>query len=258
MNRGTAAENLKSYDPVAYYVNNIEDLDMDVREAYLSKDSTRIAELTKPGETNFDVFICVNENLHAFVLCVPVGNDSGNPFSDMIVDDPLLVPEQTLCWTFELGFQNVELKMYKIRKTFNMYKYLQRSKQAFYIGRYERVSPKSLQFAALRAAPHRYNVILNDCVEFAKEFCIQLLSCSVNWKELEERVRDKIREASATGLSIEQLSRNVRSSGWIGNTFLNGLLMSDVVLGNLTDPATFFYLVYPVFITIIILYCCRR
>ncbi len=30
-----AAENLKSYDPLAYYVNNIEDLDEDVREALI-------------------------------------------------------------------------------------------------------------------------------------------------------------------------------------------------------------------------------
>lgn len=251
-------ENLKSYDPVAYYVNNIEDLDEDVREAYLSKDSAKIAELAKQGETNFDIFICINKNFHAFVLCVPVGNDPDTPFPDMISDSPLLIPEQNLCWTFELCYQNVELKMYKIRKDFNVFKHLQRSEQAFYIGRYKGASPKALQFASLRASPHRYNVLLNDCVEFTKEFCIQLLSFSTNSMELKESVHDRIREATATGLSIEQLSRNIQSSGWLGNSFLNGYLTSGDLMSRLTDPVTvlgvIFLLVYPV----IILKCCKR
>ena len=257
VNSGIAAENLKSYDPVAYYVNNIEDLDVHVREAYLSNDSAaKIEELANQGRSNFDIFICINENFHAFVLCVPAGNDPKAPFSDMLSDDPLLIPEQTLCWTFELGFQNVELKMYKIWKIYNIFKYIQHSTQAFYIGRYKGVSPNSLQFAALGASPHRYNVLLDDCVEFAKEFCIQLLRYSTNWKELEERVQDKIREASATGLSIEQLSRNMRLSGKLGNSLLNGLALS------LTNPAIALgivsFFVYPIIISVVILYCCRR
>lgn len=253
---GNSAENLKSYDPVAYYVNNIEDLDVHVREAYLSKDSAKIKELSNRGQSNFDIFICINENFHAFVLCVPAGNDPEAPFSDMLSNDPLIIPEQTLCWTFELGFQHVELKMYKIWKIYNLFKYIQRSTQAFYIGRYEGVSPNSLEFAALGASPHRYNVILNDCVEFAKEFCIQLLRYSTNGKELEGRVQEKIREASATGLSIEQLSRDIRLSGKLGNSLLNGLALS------FTNPAIalgiIVFIFYPIIVPVIILYYCRR
>ena len=256
---GISAENLKSYDPTAYYVNNVEDLDVNVYEAYLQYldgNFAKKAELANQGRSNFDIFICINENFHAFVLCVPAGNDPKGPFSDMLRTDPLLIPEQTLCWTFELGFQHMELKIYKIRKNFKSFKYLQRSTKTFYIGRYEGVSPNSLEFAALGASPHQYNVLINDCVEFAKEFCIQLLSYSTNGKELEEKVQDKIREATATGLSVEKMSRNVLLSGMLGNSLLNAYLLI------VTNPALVLriiaFLVFTIIISIIILYCCKK
>ena len=51
--------------------------------------------------------------------------------------------------------------------------------------------------------------------------------------ELEESVQDRIREATATGFSIEQLSRNMRSSGWLGNSLL---FSHDALMGR--NPAT--------------------
>ena len=248
---------LKSYDPVAYYINNIEDLDRDVRQAHLNNDSTKVQELTNQGQVNFDVFICVNKHSHAFVLCVNVGDDSG--LFDMMSKDPNDIPELNFCWKFELCYESMQLKTYKIKKEFNIFKEIQPSiKRSFYIGKFEKTAPKALQFAALRASPHRYNVLLNDCVEFAKEFCISLLSYCSNYKELEEVVHSRLREASATGLSIEKLSRNVRSSGWLGNSFLNGLNMSSIVgQGNrvlVVAVFLFFLLVYPVIVALIIVH----
>ena len=197
-----AESTLKSYDPLAYRVNSIEELDNDVRVAYLRKDSTKIAELTKQGQTDLDVFICVSHSPHTFVLCVPVGNN--DPLgSAMFIDDHFDIPEVSLCWKFELCYQNIQLQTYKIHKEFKLFKDINPSvKRPYFIGTFKQVSPKALQFAALRAAPHQYNVLLNDCVEFSKEFCTCLLSYCANWKELEETVRTKIREASATGLRV--------------------------------------------------------
>ena len=69
----------------------------------------------------------------------------------------------------------------------------------YYIGSYQGMAVIALQFAALRAAPHRYDAILSDCVEFSKEFCVVLLSYCSNWKQLEKPVSSCIKEASATG-----------------------------------------------------------
>ncbi len=251
-----AAEKLKSYNPLTYHVNNVEDFDVDVRQAYISQNSSMIAQISTLGQKNFDIFICVNEYHHAFVLCVPVGNDVETICPDVIKDDPLCIPEQNFCWTFELCYQNVQTKTYKIRKDFNTFNHLQPFEKAFYIGRYESVSPKALQFAALGASPHRYNVLLNDCVEFSKEFCVQLLRYSDNGKELETNVLKKIREASATGLSVEQLSRNVQSSGWLGNSLLNGYLggIFFIELDFFVVTRYIVFFLYP----LCLFYCLRR
>ena len=98
-------------------------------------------------------------------------------FSDMPKDDPFAVPDVQLTWLFELKFEKPEMNLYKIAKEFGLFRDLEkRLKKVFHIGYYKGVKPVSLQFAALRAAPHRYNVLLNDCVEFAKEFCVAMLS----------------------------------------------------------------------------------
>lgn len=252
---------LKSYDPLAYYVNNIEELDPSICQAYTNNDSAQIAELTSVGVNNFDIYICINSHAHAFVLCSPVGNP-GDPFTDMLSDDIKLIPGLAMCWTFEVCYENIELKMYKITKAFQLFKDIEkRIKYSYYIGRYQKTSPNALQFAAIRAAPHRYNVLLNDCVEFAKEFCICLLSYCSNYKSLEREVTTRIREASATGLSIERLSRNIYTSGLLGNTFLSGINLSAFTgrIGNRGTIALIILVlvmlfVYPVVVALIIVY----
>lgn len=71
---------------------------------------------------------------------------------------------------------------------------------------------KAFEFAALKAAPQRYDVILNDCVKFAKKFCVHLLSYCSNARDLEAEVNRSIGQATTSGLNVEQLSRQVRSS----------------------------------------------
>ena len=238
----------KSINPLKYLVNIVSDLDREIVNAHKNNDAAVIARMTKLGEASFDLFICVNEGMHAFVLCVPAYEKASDPlgvFSDMPNDDPFAVPDMVLSWVFELCFEREELKMYKIRKEFCRFGDVKkRVKKPYYIGKYTNVNPNALQFAALRAAPHRYSVLLNDCVEFAKEYCICLLSYCSNYRDLEKVVHDRIAKATASGLSVEHLSRRVRVSGFIGNTFLGGL-----------DGTTFFGGRFPVLmIVLLILY----
>ncbi|XP_053396140.1 uncharacterized protein LOC128556154 [Mercenaria mercenaria] len=241
----------KLIDPLAYHVNNVEDLDPEVVKAFKRKDNSTIAELTHNGDTDFDVFICINKAWHAFILCIPnTINDPHGLLSDVPQDNPFVVSGDILCWSFELCFENEQLKLYKIRKEFNMLKDIRnRINKAYHIGKFMNVKPKAFQFAVLRAAPHRYNVLLNDCVEFAKEFCLCMLSYCSNYRQLEEPVNENIKKATATGLSVENLSRRVRSSALIGNTFLGGLDVSTFFSArNGSAGLIVFILVYPIFV----------
>lgn len=241
-------------DPLAFYVNNVEDLDPEVVKAYKGKDNDKIASMTQNGETHFDVFICVNQAWHAFILCIPnTENDPMGLLSDFPQDDPFVVPEHTLCWVFELSYENEQLRLYKIRKEFNLMRDIKRRiKRSYFIGHYMNVKPYAFQFAALRAAPHRYNVLLNDCVEFAKEFCHCLLSYCSNYRKLESQANDAIKKATASGLSVEMLSRRVRSSALIGSTFLGSVDASTFFSGrNGSIALVLFVLIYPVIMSCI-------
>lgn len=246
---------LRSYDPFAYYVNNVSDLDPEVVKAYKKNDQERTRELLSRAKSDFDVFICVNAHSHAFVLCVPVGPvETESPLVGSISKEPSDIPELQLCWRFELCFENEQLKMYKIRKGFSVFKdIVGKIHKSYYVGVYRDMAASALQFAVLRSAPHRYNALLDDCVEFAKEFCRSLLSYCSNWKTLEKQVNDRIKEASATGLSIEKLSRKYRKSGVLGNLSLRGaetsFFLTDrrgawLVVGLL--------LIYPVVVAVIV------
>ena len=64
---------------------------------------------------------------------------------------------------------------------------------------------------------------------FAKEFCIQALGYCSNWRDVEEQVHSNINKATATGFSPEKVSRNIRSSGCLGSTFLGGVDVSGLM-----------------------------
>ena len=223
---------LRSVDPLAYYVNTLSDFDAGVVNAYKKNDKDRIKELASTGNMmDMDLFICVNKAWHGFVLCVPAGEDHNHlaDFSD-VIQSPFDVPALNLCWQFELCIEDEKLRTYKIRKEFQLFKDVKgRIQRSFFIGRFKEITLNALQFVAMRAAPHRYSVLLEDCVEFAKEFCIQALAYCSNWRDLEEQVHNNINKASATGFSAEKLSRNIRSSGWLGNTFLGGVDVSSLM-----------------------------
>ena len=251
MSEGT----FRSFDPLKYHVNNVADLDEDVVKAHWNKDDAAIGRMTRNGDQDFHIFICINKDWHAFLLCIPLKENFPDPmgiFSDMPKDDPFAVPDVQLTWLFELKFENPEMKLYKIAKEFGLFRDLKkRVKKAFHIGYYKGVKPVALQFAALRAAPHRYNVLLNDCVEFAKEFCVAMLSYCKNHRELEPDVNSRIKQATASGLSIEQLSRRVRSSAMVGNTFLEGLEISSFLGGRYSILLVIAFFVYPIIVSAI-------
>ena len=249
-----AETTLRSYDPLAYFVNNVSDLDPDIVKAHRSKDNQKKKELLSRTKNDFDVFICV-KHAHAFLLCVPCGPvDDAQPLSDALSKNPSDIPELQLCWSFELCFENEQLRMYKITKDFSLFKNIRgRVDKSWYVGTYKGSSPTALQFAALSAAPHRYNVLLNDCVEFSKEFCVALLSYCSNGVELEEQVLKRIKEATATGFSAEKLSRRFRASGLLGNFSLNGVDVSSM-LAEKKMLAILLFLVYPIVIGFIFKY----
>lgn len=248
---------LRSYDPLAYYVNNISDLDPEVVEAHRNDDEQKRKELLSRGKQDYDVFICVDKHSHAFVLCIPCG--PVDPiFGDALSKDPFDVPDLQLCWRFELCYEDTRLRTYRIRKEFSLFKDIKgKAKKTYHIGTYKSTAVAALQFAAMRAAPHRYSAILSDCVEFSKEFCIALLSYCINWQDLEEQVKSRIKEASATGLSLERISRDVRVSGWLGSLSLQGADMSSLLTeqrGLVIIFLIILLLIYPIIIAAIFKY----
>lgn len=250
---------LRSVDPLAYYVNTLSDFDAGVVSAYKKNDKEKIKQLASTGNMmDMDLFICVNKAWHGFVLCVPAGEDPNQlaDFSD-VIQSPFDVPALSLCWQFELCIENEKLRTYKIRKDFQLFKDVKgRIQRSFFIGRFKEISLNALQFVAMRAAPHRYSVLLEDCVEFAKEFCIQALAYCSNWRDLEEQVHNNINKASATGFSAEKLSRNIRSSGWLGNTFLGGVDVSGLISSRYRVTGivalAVFLLCYPIAVAVIV------
>ena len=253
---------LKSYDPFLFYVNKISELDSEIVKAHREDNNTQRRNLLSKGKGDHDIFICVNFHWHAVVLCVPCGCDQ--IFGDMISDDPFQIPDLQMCWRFDLCFESMELRTYKLGKKFNLFKEFKNSiKESYYIGRYKEISVNAFQFAALRAAPHRYNHIINDCVEFAKEFCIALLSYCSNGLQLQEEVYSNIKKASATGFSIERLSRRSFMSGLVGNLSLGGVDASSILAATGSAKVVWiaagvvFLLVYPVVATLLTLYFAR-
>ena len=246
---------IKFYDPLAYYVNNVSEIDPEVVSAHRNKDKQKESQLLSRGKNDFDIFICVNKHAHSFVLCVPCG-PVAPIFDDVLSKDPFQILDIQLCWRYELCFEHQDLRMYKIKKEFSLFGDVKgKIDRSYYIGMYKEVSPVALQFAALRSAPHRYNAIIIDCVEFSKEFCKSMLSYCNNWKQLEEQVDSRIKEATATGLSLERLSRKVCLSG---NLSLGGADVTTLLSGRsgiiVIVLFTFFLLGYTVFVVVIVIF----
>lgn len=253
----------QSVEPLAYSVNSVSDLDVAVVNAFNKNDRVAIKELCAGDTIHYDIFICINKGWHAFVLCVPVGNPENIPrwmdpnLSAFPTGNPFDVPGSLFCITFELCFDYAEQRMYKIKyqaaQLFTKIK--EQIQKSYYIARYSGLNTKALQFTALRAAPKRYRVLLDDCVEFAKCFCVEALAYSNNYKDIEKTVNENIDKASASGFSVENLSRRVRSSGWAGNTFLGGIDVSQMMSGRRAPFVVIpLLLVYPWVVAFIVVY----
>jgi hypothetical protein len=162
-----------SYDPLAYHVNAVSDLDPQLVAAYKADETEVLGRFLSQKKNNFDVYICVKSG-HAFVLCSPVaGGDS--MLNDDPMDDPYRIPGFAQCWIIHLQYDNASLRTYKIAIKSHLFKDILPWIERYYsIARYADTSYYALELACLRAAPTRYGVLLNDCVEFAKAFCEEL------------------------------------------------------------------------------------
>ena len=249
-------ETLKSYDPIAYYVNTLVDIDPKVVRAHREKNNEAKKALLSGDRHKLDVHICVNKHSHAFVLCVPV--NTSDAFPDLFNEDPSFVPDLIFCWRFELCIESEEMRTYKLRKVIKIFRdFKDNIQKSYYIGRYENTPIKGLEFAALRAAPQRYSTLISDCVEFAKEFCVALLSYCENGLQLEAEVNEHIKNATATGLSVERLSRKVQTSAIIGNSILGGVEISSFIGHRrwaipIACLSFAFVLTYPIVVSVVI------
>ena len=250
----------KSFDPLTYWVNDVGNLDKQIVKAYKSNDSKRIDEIISNGNPHsFDVFIC-SDGFHAFLLLIPAIDEPPVFGPNVMGSDAFDVPDLLCCWRIELQYEEVKLQTYQITKNFVLFRDVKADiKRPFHIARYENVKHvKCFDLACLRAAPHRYNAILKDCVEFAKEFCMCLLSYCANARNIEKNVISQLKKITATGLSLEKLSRNSFLSGLLGNISLGGLNMGSFLSGPKSAIAIFliifFLFIYPIFVACIVYY----
>ena len=250
----------KSFDPLTFWVNDVGNLDREIVNAYKNNDLQKIEEIISQGDPHsYDVFIC-SDGFHAFLLLI--GASDGPPAygPNVMGNDAFDVPDLLGCWRIELQYEEIKLQTYQITMKLVLFRDLKNDiKRSFHIARYKRVKHiKCFHLACLQAAPHRYNAILKDCVEFAKEFCVCLLSYCDNGLELEKYVLSQIKKVTATGLSLEKLSRNSLLSGLFANFSFGGLNMSSFLSGPKTAIAIvliiFFLLIYPIFIACIVFY----
>ena len=250
-----AEATVSSYDPLSYHVNKIVDLTPALVIAYKNKDSATIDKYLAEGKANFDVFICVNKHNHAFVLICDSKELTERP-ENVSLNDPSQypIPLNAMCWTVELEFENVDLRLYRISKGFKRYREVHsKIKRMFPISQYKNTSSFAFELAALSVAPTRYGILLSDCIEFAKAFCEELQTYCDNYREIKASVQHNIQQATATGLSIERLSRQNRSSALTGNSILGGIDASSFLSHN-KNVLLFLLIVFVFFWPIIVGY----
>ena len=181
-------------------------------------------------------------------MIVPASDDLAFEHIQFVSENLFSITVYLMFWLIDLHFEEICLRTYKISMKMELLEVLKKSiKKAFFIGRYENVgSNLCFQLAILQATPNRYDTVLADCVEFAKEFSICLQSYCSNLKDLEAVVKENIKNATATGLSVEYLSRSYGLSGYLGNLILGGTDISSILSGNslFVVAAVIFFLIY--------------
>ncbi|ELU17723.1 hypothetical protein CAPTEDRAFT_217866 [Capitella teleta] len=261
-----AETTVRSSFPLAYTVDSFEDIDADVCRAYVNKDDFRLEQLSTSGSAmDVDMFICINHAYHAFVLCA-----SRNRLSDfhksLLYDEAIEslesvseIPSYLLVHHFELRYKSAEQRMYKISAKMSLFCDIEKNvKKFYYIGHYEGINSKAMQIAACKAAPKKYSVLLHDCLEFAKVFCVECLAYCQNYKAIEAQVDKQLQGITITDKKVEALSRQVPSFGMAGNSLLGAVDASHFMSsGNKTKIVAvivgmFLLLIYPVIVCVIV------
>ena len=235
----------ESYDPLAYMVKNVSALDKDLCD----KDKEKIEEIINHvSPLTADVFITIYHHQHACILIVPASDDLAFEHIQFVCENPFSIPIYLMFWLIDLHFEEICLRKYKISMKMELFEVLKKSiKKAFFIGRYENVgSNLCIQLPILKTTPNRYDTVLADYVEFAKEFSICLLSYCYNLEDLEAVVKENIKNATAIGLNVEYLLRGYGLSGYLGNLILGGTDISSILSGNslFVVAAVIFFLIY--------------
>lgn len=235
MAEGTA----RSIDPLSFHVNYIGELKHDVVKAVREGDKPLTQKLLPKDlqVVDFDVSILVRD-WHASVLCIPVNLKDTRAAAQIAselsnqLEDKLNNNIETVSWKFELCYDEHTIPTYRIKADIVNVNTIGKANREYRVGRYTRSSLMGLQFAAARAAPHHYNVIMKDCVEFAKTFCYELLSYCSNGSAIEANVVKVLNKVTATGSSLETVPRRIESSGWLANLSLGGTTVASWVAGR--------------------------
>ena len=178
---------------MSYQVKKITNETPDLVNAFKKNDFATIDKFISTGKLDFDIFICINQQNHAFVLCDGKGvNKEG--LEDDPLDDPFKIPMYAFCWTLELELENAELRQYQISKAFKIYRDVHSSvKRHFYVGRFKNTSANALELAALHTLVIYYRgELLRDGIEFARAFCEELAAYCDNSLEMKEGLQHSI------------------------------------------------------------------
>ena len=240
---------VESCDPLEYNANDVCTLNKDLAEAFKANNREQIQNIINVGfPITADVFIAISKHSHPCILIVPAGNHSLLKYVQPVSENPFSVPDNLLCWQFDLCLEEMELKKYTLSMKINLFKILKESiEKAFFMGRYENVrSYLYFQLAILQVALYHCNAILADCDEFAKKFCICLVAYCSNSKEMETIVKESIKKVSA---------RNFKTSRFVGNFIAEGTNVSSFLYENrLVASTVIFLMIYPVAISLFVLY----
>ena len=246
-------------DRLEYNTTDVSTLNKNLVKAFKANNTEEIQNIIKVGiPMTVDVFIAINKHSHPCILVVPAGDHSVYKYIQHKTENSFDVPDDLLCWQFDLCLEGLELKKYRLSKNFNAFKVLKESivEKSYFMGTYKDVSScLCFELAVLQAAPYHYSAILADCDEFTKKFCTCLVAYCSNSKEMETIVKESIQKVSAKGLIVEHLSKSIITSRFSGNFIAGVTHVTNYFSENyLVASAVTFLLIYPVAISLFVLY----
>lgn len=248
----------KTSDSITYKANNVSSLDKRIVQAFIANDTNKIEEIINSGlPLTIDVFISIDRHPKACILIVPAGNETLHYIQPMR-ENPINVPDIALCWRIDLYYDEVQLETYQISIKYDLFKEFKKTiREAFFIGRYENVRHVlCLHLVILRASPNHFNASFEDCIAFAKEFCVYLLGYCSNAEKMEEIVNNNIKKLAAAEDKVENLPRNFELFGLLGNLLVGRSDVCSFVTGKHVVMMTvvMFILIYPFIVSLMVFY----